>query len=425
MNKRLRIYYFCLRFALLSSQFLFYKDVLTQASPSSVRVFVASSTLISLLGITDFGLGTSAQRIFATSEKSIVLLGSLFEPLRASLAIAALFSSMAGFLSFFIIPFYDFVSSGVAVILVALSVFILSVAYLFSSTLGRIAFSNLVHGYTASLAMSVGPLVSLILFKCRGALHLTFLSNPSYILFCSTAFSYSLCIVYTLYFFLRWNPLAAIRSLFGTFQCFGTKTNVKPVHDWMVGALGMLTLQADSITIIFLDPSGLASYFVAVKIISLFAFFSSLELPRIFSIVAEHGIGSIVYSSFSRYSILSKLLPLISLLCIVLYLGQIKLLSYSSVLSALLLSLALSLRIMTDLYSCVLQSLEMSRSLIIYLPFQAVLTVLFSVILGHLYGSVGVALAQFLGFGLVAYPWLRRLFCDKIYSLELIKQESS
>jgi O-antigen/teichoic acid export membrane protein len=180
----------------------------------------------------------------------------------------------------------------------------------------------------------------------------------------------------------------------------------------------MLTLQADSIIIIFLDPSGLSSYFLAAKIVSVFAFFSSLGLPRVFSSVAENGVASVISSQLSKYSALSWAVPIISFLSTVCYLSWAGLLSANAAFVAILLSLTLSLRILTDLYSCVLQSVGLSRELILYLPAQAILTVVLGFLLGRFYGSIGVAVSQFAGFALVAYPWLRSVFRKKLSSVK-------
>lgn len=414
MNPRFKAFYFLFRLNLLLCQFLFYKEVIAHESESSMRLFVASSSIISLLGVTDFGLSVGAQRLFATRRKSLGLLGSLFGLARSSLIMAILYSFLASFFILSVSLSSDITSFLPSFFLILFLIFILNIAFLLAATLTRIAFSSSVHGYIATLTMSVGPLFCLILLRIGRELDLYLLANPSFVLLLSAIGSFSLCIVYNFYFYLRWRPLAALHAIFERAPCLENQYDTKPRHDWLVGSLGLLTLQADSIIIIFVDPSGLSSYFLAAKIVSVFAFFTSLGLPRVFSSVAEKGGAPVISSSLAKYLFLSRAVPVISFLSTLCYLSWADILSANGVFVAILLSLTLGLRILTDLYSCILQSVGLSRELILYLPAQAILTVVLGFVLGRFYGSIGVAVSQFAGFALVAYPWLRSVFRKRL-----------
>ena len=172
----------------------------------------------------------------------------------------------------------------------------------------------------------------------------------------------------------------------------------------------MLILQSDLLIVLLLNSPNLEAYFLVVKVLSVFAFISSINLPRIFSLFLADPSSDSFLRPLRNYRLKAKALPVLALSCSFLYLILMEKLSFDSLIIMVILSIALHLRIMSDLYSCILQASGRVRELSTYLPFQFIVTVFTGYIFGNFFGSVGVALAQLFGFSLIAYPWLRNKF---------------
>jgi hypothetical protein len=409
-----RLAYYSARLFLLSAQFFLYKYIVAYCDPPQFRRFVYISTLVSLFGLTDFGFSIAAQRLASIRDISRDSSRDLVVSGRLSIVLACVFSILSSF--FYFRLDYGSLSNFSLVLFIAFaaSIFALNVAFLVASSLCRIAFSSPTHGYEASIVMSSGPMIALIALAIGQSLDMRELQNASAAFAIGSGAAFTLTIIYIL------RSCSQILCLFRSFSELSVFAGFRPgsqsLHDWSIGAMGMLTLQSDMVIVLLLKSPNLTSYFLVVKILSVFAFLSSISLPRVFSAFAEDPASDSMAMLLRGYSLKSKIFPFLAFGCTMLYLYMMKQVSPAAVLVAFTLSAVLYLRIMTDLFSCVLQASGRVRELASYLPFQLVVTVVCGVFLGKQINSVGVAFAQLAGFSLIAYPWLSRKFKSLLYS---------
>ncbi len=393
---------------MLAAQFALYKVITSYSNHYEFRQFVYFSTLASLFGLTDFGLSISAQRLASKCEISLDPSRHLMGLAAVSVILAVIFAIL-GSLLYFRLDNYSITSFRLGFFLFLLiSIFVLNIAFLLSSCLCRIGFSSSVHGYVGSLIMALGPMLALVLLFSGQILSVDSLRNPSINFAIGSGASFVLTIIYMS----RSSP--QVQYLLGSISrsslLSGCRPSLQSFHDWFIGSLGMLTLQSDLIIVLILKSQNLSAYFLVVKVISVFAFLSSISLPRVFSIFAENSASDSSLIAFRRYNVKSWIFPLLSFPCAISYLYFMGFLSTEALVIAFILSIVLYLRIMTDFFSCALQAKGRVRELTTYLPFQFAATVAFGIFLGGLMNSVGVAFAQLAGFSLIAYPWLRRKF---------------
>jgi O-antigen/teichoic acid export membrane protein len=196
----------------------------------------------------------------------------------------------------------------------------------------------------------------------------------------------------------------------------------RAIQFWFLGLLAAGVFQMDYIIMSqYVSSKDIASYNIVTKIFGLVHFLYGAILVALWPIFAEEIVKrnySVVTSHIKKCLAIGIIFMLISTFCIAYGMPYIlKLLAPTLEISIpvsfiLLLGAYYLIRIWTDIYATVLQSMSQLRSFWLYVPIQALINISLQVLLVPLYGLYGIPVGLIISFVLTAV-WILPLAVKK------------
>ena len=188
---------------------------------------------------------------------------------------------------------------------------------------------------------------------------------------------------------------------------------------WGASAMGSLILQSDNFILMIVAPSYLVQYYLAMKFANVYLFILSLDLPRIFTQISIANSLNKFKNIMKKHHIKISLVTILTFLSIKFLTSLIWADSNVSIILSFLVSLYVFLRSSSDFFSFANQAIEEYKLLLKYLPFQLLITYLFSLLLVPKMGSVGMVMSHLIAFTSTA-SWILPYYFFKNYKVKKI-----
>lgn len=391
-------------------QLLFIKLSINLVSPNEFNIVIITQTFMSLSGIFDLGQPVIAQTFALKSGNSYLAFTKSSRILLFSLGLLFVFLLIC----FFVLQSnYEGILTQYQIFNILFLLGISASFFLIANLAVRISFVSR-FGYVLSSVLALPPIMNFVYAK--------------YFLKVYSGFNLSLIVLSTFLFSSILTLMLFIKRFYKERKKYISQNNLEISQSkllkqglkvWGASAMGSLILQSDNFILMIVAPSYLVQYYLAMKFANVYLFILSLDLPRIFTQISIANSLNKFKNIMKKHHIKISLVTILTFLSIKFLTSLIWADSNVSIILSFLVSLYVFLRSSSDFFSFANQAIEEYKLLLKYLPFQLLITYLFSLLLVPKMGSVGMVMSHLIAFTSTA-SWILPYYFFKNYKVKKI-----